>query len=232
MIYSKAAMTITTCLLLGACAKSSDNNESVGSAPIQPSEVASTEITASGVSVSEFTTTSYLVTAGPQSVGELAVTNEEIYVAYPMLRERATFLSTITRAVETDAGTLDLYAGDVLMMTLVWNAETSLYTVRGPNTFVADSIVRRMSAVTATEVSFMDRLTFVISSCRTEVEQEEDVDQEQKQESKEEPKEVEYCSALAVKLGFDVIEQEQEQEQEEKEDKAVIEEKDEKQTQE
>jgi len=176
-----AAITITACLLLGACAKSSDNNDAFNSNPVQASEVLPNEVAASGNTVTSFTTTAFLVTPGPRTVGELAVTNEETFVAYPVLRERATVLSTVSRAIETDAGTIDLYDGEALIMTLQWQPDTNSYVVSGSQPFVADSILRTMSVVDAAQMSMMEKLTFVISSCRMELEQQE---QEQKQEDK------------------------------------------------
>ena len=217
--YFQSAMTITACLLMAACAKSSDNNDSDRRA-VQPSEVVSAELAASGDAVSTFTTTGLMVTPAPQSLGELPATNEEIYAFHPILKEQTDFLSTISRAVETDAGTLDLYSGDDVAMTLVWQAETGMYTVRDPSNFRVDSIQRTMGTVDASQEAEMEKLTFVISSCRTVTEQ--PAEQEQKQEDKEEAKDVEYCSAIVAEMSLDKVVQQQEQEQDKVDEKVDV----------
>lgn len=220
--YFQSALTITACLLMAACAKSSDNNDSDRRA-VQPSEVVSAELAASGNAVSTFSTTGLMVAPGAQPAGEVPATNEEIYALHPVLKEQVDFLSTISRAVETDADTLDLYAGDAVAMTLVWQADTSTYAVREPSNFTVDSIERTVETVDPSQEAEMEKLTFLISSCRTVSEEPAEQDQEQKQEDKEEAKIVEHCSAIVAEMSLDrIVQQQQEQEQDKVDEKVDV----------
>ena len=196
-------LVLAACLFAVSCTKSS--SDGVSPAGIQPSEVESSEAqVSSGVQVMSHDVAAVEVLAGQTSAGELAKTLEEIYVAYPILAARSALLGSITRVVETDAGTLDLYAGETLVLILAWDANNSIYTVRSSSAeFMADSITRNTTAANA-----LESLNFVTSDCRT-VEQEQDQDQ-----GKEEPKEESYCASLEVELTLEeIVEQEQEQEE-------------------
>lgn len=200
---SPYALLLSVCFFAISCTQSS--GDSRAPAGIEPAEVESSAAqVSSGVLVMSHDVSGIEILAGQTSAGEKAKTLEEIYVAYPVLAARSAFLGSITRVVETDAGTLDLYAGETLVLILAWDATNSVYTVRSSTAeFMADSVTRAMSAANRIE-----SLNFVTSNCRT-VEQEQDQDQ-----GKEDPKEESFCAALEMELTMEaVVEQEQEQEE-------------------
>jgi hypothetical protein len=217
--YGKLVLTAAACLLMAACSKSSDSNK-VAPAAVNPSEVDSSDMSRSGNAVANSDVSGLEVVAGQVSQGETARSLEEIFAAYPVLATRAAFLGTITRVVETDASTLDLYAGDVLAMTLEWHADSNSYTVRSSTSgFVADSIVRTMSDSQQVQDSVLEKLHFVTSDCRTEQQQDQNQDkgqdkQDQNQDKQQEaPKEQQYCAAIEIDMTLTKVEEKQEQEQ-------------------
>ena len=160
--YGKLVLTAAACLFMAACGNSSGGSSKPAAAPIQPSEVGSSEISSSGNAVANSDVSGVEARAGEVSQGETARSLEEIYAAYPVLASRASFLGTITRVVETDAGTLDLYAGETLAMTLEWHADSNTYTVRSSTSgFEADSIVRTLSDSQQVQDSVLEKLNFV-----------------------------------------------------------------------
>ncbi len=239
-IFGKLLIAAMACAFITACGKSGSSNGSGPGSTVQPSETdvgssqasdsADDGLQESGDSIGQANVVSVDTRAGETSANEPADTLEEIFAAYPVLQTRANFLESITRVVETDSDTLDLYAGDSLVMVLAWNSSTNMYTVRSSTIdFEADSITRTVSQdQDLQQKGVLESLEFITSACRTELvgqEPEQDQDQDQKQEKPQKPEEVEMCASIEVTMVLEreVVKQEQEQEkpqqQEQKQEK-------------
>jgi len=195
-------------------------------------------ISASGAAIASSTVIDRVTTAGESSSGGDPMTLEEILAKYPVLAQRVSFLGSIDRVVETDARTLDLYDGDILVMTLGYNDAGALVVRSSTSEFAADSITFANvgSGTVQGQEQIIDTLHFATSSCiageeppkeepqeqdQGKVEQDdketpkeepkEEQEQEQKQEDKEEPKEE--CASVEVTLKLQQVIEKQEQEQ-------------------
>lgn len=202
------ALLLTACFFAVSCTKNSSDDVSPNG--IETTEVESSEAqVSSGVMVMSHDVSKVDVLVGQTSTGELAKTLEEIYTAYPVLASRSALLGTVTRVVETDAGTLDLYSAETLLLILAWDPVNSVYTVRSSSSeFMADSVTRNLTAA-----NNLESLKVVTSDCRT-VEQEQDQDQ-----GKEDPKVESFCASLEVGMTLEpIVVQEQEQEEPKQED--------------
>ncbi len=201
----KSASLAAVCLAFVACTNSGSDT------PVTPSTLAtqnSTDasgMTASGAMRSESNVTGHEFSAGESSSGGGSMSLEQILAAYPVLADRAAFLATIDRAVETDAGTWDLYADGALVMTLASNGAGGYTVVNATGGFMADSVTMVSdSSGDQSQGKSSSGIHFVTSSCKVE-------EPKQEQEQEKEPTQEQEQDKVPVQEGDKEPAQEQEQ---------------------
>ncbi len=233
----KSASVAALCLAFVACTKSGSDN-----APAVTTNSAVTEnttdtgtvgMTASGATRSESNVTGRDFSAGESSSGSEPMSYEQILAAYPVLADRAAFLASIDRAVETDAGTWDLYANGTLVMTLASNGAGGYTVVNAAGGFMADAVhMVSDSSGDQSQGKSSNGIHFVMSSCKAEEpkqEQEKAPEQEQKQEGEKEPSQEQEQDKTPVKDETPKQEpvKEETPKQEQEQDKSPVQEKEE-----
>ena len=157
------------CLAFVACSNKSSDAPAAASPntlATESSAEASNEMAASGAMRSESKVTGHEFSAGESSSGGGSMTLEQILAAYPVLASRASFLASIDRAVETDAGTWDLYANGAVVMTLRNNGSGGLSVVSAAGGFAADAIHLKSGSGDQTQGKGSSGIHFVMSSCK------------------------------------------------------------------
>lgn len=216
----------SVCVGLTACSDNSSSKAPSPAATVEPATESALEATAvtalpvSGVAMGESTVASRAVIPGQSASGSPALTVEEIFVAYPTLADRNAFLSTIDRVVETDARTLDLYAGGVLILSLARGADVNSLVVAQSNSgFAADAISYTMVGQQQDQSEAVGTLFFQMSACKAGTpDPEQGQDQSQDKGKEKEPKPVaDVCHSVESTLTLQKVIQkpvgEQDQEQ-------------------
>lgn len=178
---------------------------------------AQTALVPSGGMLTTSTVVAHEGDVGETPAGNEDMTWDEILAAYPALADRTNFLASIDKVVETDARTFDLYAGGALVLTLQYTQAGDALVVKSSTHtgFAADLITFESVAAEQSQGAVVDRIDFVMSSCKVkEEEQEQDQDQNGKEEPvKEEPKQE--CASVVAGLVLEQVVEKPEQEQKE-----------------
>ncbi len=212
--------------VLACTPQGSNNNPAVVQPQFTEETPMANPIAESGKELKSLTVEDHNVQVGEGSQSpDGQMTLEEILVAHPVLADKSAFLATITKVVETDAGTFDLYVGSDIVMVLSRNTTDSTLMVKeSMNGFAADAITWMMAD--PADQAAMDSIAFTVSHCKVaeKVTEEEPV-QEQEQGKTETPvkdevpakdvpaEKVEECASLDISLILKSVEQAQEQEQ-------------------
>jgi hypothetical protein len=191
-----------------ACEKKSSNSQPSPEAPTaelsqtpnaEAMTVAETSsvIASTGVAVTTSTVVAHESALGEIPAGHDAMSWEEIITMYPVLSERISFLASIDRVVETDARTIDLYAGTKIVMTLGYNEAGDSLVVRSVShaNFAADLITFESAPAEQSQGNVVESLDFMLSSCQVaepaKVQEQMQEGAQESKEAKEEPKSVE-----------------------------------------
>ena len=218
----KSASVAALCLAFVACTNSgSDSPAAVTpNSAVTENTTDTVGMTASGATRSESNVSDRDFSAGESSSGGEPMTYEQILAAYPVLADRAAFLASIDKVVETDAGTWDLYANGTLVMTLASNGAGGYTVVNAAGGFMADAVhMVSDSSGDQSQGKTSNGVHFIMSSCKAEEpKQEQEQDKTPAQEQDKTPAKVEECASIEATLWLEEVAQKQEQEQ----DKAPV----------
>ena len=191
--YARTVKTLSLsalCLAFVACNGGHSGNSPAPSARAVASEnatvanTAANAMTASGSAIMNSTVSSHEFAPAASGSAGSTMTLAEILAAYPVLSDRAAFLSSIDRVVETDKNTLDLYSGNNLVMTLSFDASTHmLHVMNSTSGFAADSITLNVTTADQNQKSAISALMFTMSSCKAPVAQDKGQDKGQGQDT-------------------------------------------------
>jgi hypothetical protein len=222
MMKMKTLSALAFCSLFAvACGHSKGSDNSKGSA-VTPSQTGdnssasdnngSTAINASGAQVASDKVSSLTVSDASNS----AATEDEItalLAQYPDIGRDVATLKTVDKIVETDKGTYDVYAGDVLLFTLMSNNDVWAVS-QSSSTFTPASITPSMSTGDAQQQSVLNSLTFTFHQCISETAPPDQQGQGQEQgkgKEAEQPKET--CADVNSVMVVQREEQKQQQQQ-------------------